>query len=371
MVGSGRDLIASFAVRVFHISDNTVWRHVELITGKGLIGVGEFSYPGAPTNISAIAERGAARLTGQPVGAAAMVTIGDFLSAGFAHASVYSALEQAMVDLEAQIAGRTIHRYLAGQTGSGPVPLYANINRRTTDRSPDGVYASANDALSAGFSAIKIAPFDGLSAEMCVTGQGREHIEAGLERVAAMGRVAQGRAELMVDCHWRFDPCTAIEVLDSLADLGVVWIECPIEETPQNIDSLVAIRREANARGLRLAGLETQIGWPGFQPYVEAGAYDVIMPDIKHAGGYRISMDIARKALAAGIGVSLHNPTGPVGHAASVQLTLAIGTGERLEVQFDESPLFRTITDPAPAIEEGSCWAPQAPGLGLCLRANG
>ena len=39
------------------------------------------------------------------------------------------------------------------------------------------------------------------------------------------------------------------------------------------------LRGLANDHGLRLAGLEEGIGIDAFAPYVEAGAYDVVMPD--------------------------------------------------------------------------------------------
>jgi galactonate dehydratase len=91
---------------------------------------------------------------------------------------------------------------------------------------------------------------------------------------------------------------------------------------------------------MRLCGLETSIGVHGYEPFLSAGAYDLVMPDIKHAGGYRAILEIAKRAQHYGVATSLHNPSGPIAHAASLQLSAVLPGTERLEIQFDESPLF-------------------------------
>ena len=88
-----------------------------------------------------------------------------------------------------------------------------------------------------------------------------------------------------------------------------------VDEEPGAIPALKRWRALCNARGMVLAGLETQIGLAAFEPYLSAGAYDVVMPDVKYVGGLVETVAVAERAAACGVAVSPHNPSGPVCHA--------------------------------------------------------
>jgi galactonate dehydratase len=172
----------------------------------------------------------------------------------------------------------------------------------------------------------------------------------------------------MVDCHWRLTPRAARAALDELAALGVVWFECPLAEVPENFEALLDLRHRANAKGMRLAGCETQCAVAGFRPYLERGLYDVIMPDVKYAGGCEEILAIAELARRCGVAMSLHNPTGPICHAASLHLSSLMPEPVMLEHQFDESPLFAELIDvPLPQVKDGLAPLPGGRGLGTRL----
>lgn len=76
----------------------------------------------------------------------------------------------------------------------------------------------------------------------------------------------------------------------------------------------------------------------------------------------------ASRCAELGLAVSPHNPSGPVCHAASLQLSATLPGFDRLELQFDESPIFDELVGaPFAGIENGQTVAPQAPGLGVTL----
>jgi galactonate dehydratase len=119
---------------------------------------------------------------------------------------------------------------------------------------------------------------------------------------------------------------------------------------------------------MRLAGCETQCAVDGFRPFLENGVYDVIMPDVKYAGGCREILAIAELARKNGITTSLHNPTGPICHAASLQLSALLDAPVMLEHQFDESPLFAELIEtPLPPVDNGLARLPAVSGLGTGL----
>lgn len=75
--------------------------------------------------------------------------------------------------------------------------------------------------------------------------------------------------------------------------------------------------------------------------------------------------------MRAGTAISLHNPTGPVCHAASLQVSAALHDPDLLEMQFDETPLFEALQSTAvPAARGGAIDLPTEAGLGLQLDAQ-
>ncbi|MCY3840966.1 MAG: hypothetical protein OXH09_20355, partial [Gammaproteobacteria bacterium] len=267
-------------------------------------------------------------------------------------AGIVGAIDQALWSLHAQVDGKSLAGTLGGH--GDRIPVYANINRRTDDRSPEGFAASAQEATAAGHVAFKVAPFDEVSPEVCAQGDGMEAMQAGLARVAAVRDAVGPHARLMVDCHWRFDEATARALNEAAVRLGVHWIETPLPESEANTRALARLRRQCNALGIRQAGLETSVGWETMRPFCEAGAYDVVMPDMKYIGGIHEMKRTAAGCEALGVQVSPHNPSGPICHAASLQVSASLGAFDILELQFDESPLFdQLVGGPFPASRDG------------------
>ncbi|MEO1020863.1 MAG: enolase C-terminal domain-like protein, partial [Pseudomonadota bacterium] len=344
------------------VSPRTTWQHVQLKTDDGRIGLGEATLAFAKAGFS------------QPLLSQVRQIVGGSLAGdpllplrrpkmGLTERTILSAVDQAVTDLKAQAAGQPLCRYLGAETADMAIPLYANINRATQTRSPAGFAANAAAALADGFQAIKVAPFDDLTPELCGTDEAQPLIQAGLDRLRAL-RDTIGDHDLLVDCHWRFTLEAAEALLPALREIGVVWLECPLPETLETLAHIARLRGAANHHGMRLCGLETAGDWEEVEPFIAAGAYDLIMPDVKHAGGLNTILEIARLAQAAGTAVSLHNPSGPVAHLVSVHMMAAIGGAERLEIQWEESPLFHELTDPPPVLEDGTC-RPRTPAFSL------
>lgn len=286
---------------------------------------------------------------------------------GLVRHAALSALDQALCDLAAQDAGVPIARLLGGAVRDD-VRLYANINRAVSPRTPENFAAAASRAVAQGFTAVKLAPFEGLVWE----DRDRAHWDAGyaegIARIAAV-RAAVPEAALMVDCHWRFSVPDAARLIRDLAAENCWWVECPVSEAL--LPELRRLRGMANDRGMRLAGAETLSGLAAYRPLIESGAYDVLMPDIKYCGGHAELQRIAALAHTAGIEVAPHNPTGPVCHAHSVHACLAIANAVLLEVQLGESPLFFEAMDgTVPGLAGGRTKVGDAPGLGCAPRAG-
>ena len=325
--------------RSVRVTPRTVWTFARLVADSGEEGWGEATLEGRAAEVEA-----AIRAFRPPLELRE-------IPGTLVEAAAYSAVEQARWDLAARAAGQPLAALLGGARRD-PVPLYANINRGTTDRSPAGFAARAAEAVALGFEAIKIAPFD--------------NMDEGYARIGAAADAIAGRAELQVDCHWRFDEARAHEALAECVRLGVTWFECPLPETPEHFAAIKRLRGKANAAGVRLAGAEQFIGAEGFRPLFEQGLYDVVMPDVKYAGGVSECLRIAELAARHGVACSLHNPSGPVCHAHSLHVSAALESRERLEYQHGETPRFYQI---APGLAAPRAGAAALPGF-LSIREN-
>lgn len=360
--------LARLETLIINVSSKTNWTFVRLTTDEGLTGIGEASLNGWEPLQIAYGEMLAATMVGLPIEQwPRCIRVHAHGAGGLVAASMCSAVEQAMTDLRAKALGKPVHVLLGGALRDR-VPVYANVNRRTRDRTPNGFAKSARDAVQIGFDAIKIAPFDGVVWEDFGDPESRRKVSLGIDRVFAVREAIGPEVELMVDCHWRFDEPTAAAVLRELSEAKLFWLECPISEQPEHWPALGRLRALANEYGTRLAGAETQIGLAAFQRLGSPKLLDVVMPDIKYCGGFAEMERIAAATASQGMAIAPHNPTGPVCNMATVHACAVARNFLILEYQLAESPLYGDVVKGVePQLVDGAFVLPDRPGIGLDL----
>jgi galactonate dehydratase len=354
-------------VRVM-VNHRGAWLFVRLTTDEGLVGLGEASHGGGGPDrdaiVTAILERQCQpRLRGQDPRAVAATLAGlRLLAQGRAGATAVSACEQALWDLAGQAAGVPVYRLLGGPVRDR-IPLYANINRAVTERTPNGFARAAAAAVADGFRAVKCAPFDGVVRQRVREREQRARVRLGLDCVATVRTAVGAEVDVLVDCHSAFDGPLAVEVGRALRRLDVTWFEEPVPT--DDLDALARLR--PLVPDLELIGGEALYGLAGFWPYLTAGVWDVVMPDVKHCGGITDLLTIARVAEARGVGVAPHNPSGPVAMAASVHAAAALPQLRALEYAWGEVPWRADLIAPREQIIAGELVLPDGPGLGVML----
>lgn len=363
---SGGLRIAAVEFLGVNVTPKTNWSFLLIRTEGGLTGTGECTLSDHEALLAAEVARIAPALLGKDALARnRLARVLPHAPGGLVTHAVTSALEQALWDLAGQAAGQPIHALLGGALRAG-VPLYANINRGADPRTPKGFAAAARRALAAGFRAVKLAPFEPMVWEDAARPDQRGAYAAGLARIAAVREAVGASVDVMVDAHWRFSPGGAAGLIRDVAPYGLFWLECPVAEA--NHAELRRLRGLVNGQGMRLAGAETLSGLAAYRTIIEAGCYDVLMPDIKYAGGHEEIRRIAALAQTAGVEIAPHNPTGPVCHAHSVQLCATLPNLLPLEVQFGETERFFTMTHGEEQhFTAGIAPLSAKPGLGLAL----
>jgi galactonate dehydratase len=358
--------IASVEFLGVNVTPKTNWCFLLVRTDCGRTGTGECTLANQEALLAAEAARLAANVVGEnALNRNRLARLIPHAPGGLVAHTVLSAFEQALWDLAGQATQRPIHALLGGALRDA-VPLYANINRGANPRTPEGFGAAATRAVQAGFRAIKLAPFEPLVWEDAADPAQRAAYAQGLARIAAVRDAVGPAIDVMVDAHWRFSPGGAARLVQDVAPFGLFWLECPVSEA--NHPAIRRLRSMANDRGMRLAGAETLAGLGAYRAVIEAGCYDVLMPDIKHAGGHAEIMRIAALAQTTGTEIAPHNPTGPVCHAQSVHLCATLPNLLPLEVQFGETEGFFTlVTGHDLRFDRGRAMLSASPGLGTAI----
>lgn len=339
-------------------SARTNWTIVVATGDDGQSGYGESTLVGSERDVVAQVADLAGTLVGMDVRRALGRTRGRTATlGGLIAASALSGVNQALWDLTARASGQSLSVALGGEP-SRVFALYANVNRSLLDRTPEAFGAAARAAVDQGFAAVKIAPFDEVSrGDGSALRRATSTMEPGLERVSAVREAVGAEAEVMVDCHWRFSPSTAVVAARELARLGIAWLEDPVDA-----NDVEGWRRVRVATDLPLAGGENVTGPRQLHAFIRDTGVDIAMPDIKYCGGVDGMLECMTVARLTGAALSPHNPTGPV---ATLATAAALSRGEvaSIEYQWHDGPELL----PHSVLTSGALRVPDLPGIGLDL----
>jgi galactonate dehydratase len=158
-----------------------------------------------------------------------------------------------------------------------------------------------------------------------------------------------------VDFHERFQPQDFFELLPALERLQLDWLEEPFAVGP----AYAELKRRTR---LRLAAGELFWGRRRFEEIAAQGWVHVIMPDVKHVGGFGPLLDVLQMA-AGRIEVSPHNPSGPISTAASLHAAAVHPELVRsIEYSFDRMQTRRSTGE---TVANGTLLLTDEPGWGV------
>ena len=105
----------------------------------------------------------------------------------------------------------------------------------------------------------------------------------------------------------------------------------------------------------------------GFMPLLQAGAVDVIHPDLATSGGILETKKIGDLAQEHGVSMAMHMAGTPISTMASVHCAAATENFIALEHHFADIPFWNDFIEgvPKPIIQDGYIPVPEQPGLGF------
>jgi len=154
----------------------------------------------------------------------------------------------------------------------------------------------------------------------------------------------------------------------ALDALGFRWLEEPLPT-----DDYAAYAPLARELGIPLAGGEILESARAARPFLAAGSFDLIQPDVSICGGIGGLLEIARAAADAGRLTVPHACSGAIAMAATLQILaiLDVPTGAPawgeplLEFDVGENPIRSDLLTIPLAPVDGWMGIPDGPGLGV------
>jgi galactonate dehydratase len=272
------------------------------------------------------------------------------LEPDFVTATAFSGLNQAFYELLAKREQVPVWQLFRDRPGTDSLPLYATINRALKERTVAEYLTIVGELRQQGFESFKCAPFEAVDTPdnaVEKAAAGLATLDAIRDRFPAIG--------IRVDFHERFMPESLARLLPRLEGLGLDWIEEPYAMGP-------AFSELRNTTRLRVAAGELFWGTPRFQRIVDNAWADVIMPDVKHVGGFGPLLDVMEMAEGRAE-VSPHNPSGPISTAASLHAAAVRPDGVRsLEYAFDR---MGTRLETGENVDGGRLYLNDTPGWGI------
>lgn len=276
-----------------------------------------------------------------------------------------SGIDIALWDILGKCAGQPLWRLLGGF--GRPVAAYASSGYYRRDYGLDAFAADVAKARAAGYRGYKMkignipqAAHYGVIEEVPMRGS----IAEDLKRVAAAREAIGGDRNLMVDATTSLTARVAMRYAAALEPLEIRWFEEPV--MAEDVAGCADLARRTR---IAIAGFETETGRDAFARLMDAGAIQVVQPDIVQVGGITEARKIAAYAQMRHLPFTSKNYSTIVSSAACLQLLYALPNGEYFECDQDPLPWRgELLTSPAFRIEDGFAAPGEAPGLGIEIR---
>jgi L-alanine-DL-glutamate epimerase-like enolase superfamily enzyme len=266
-----------------------------------------------------------------------------------------SGIDIALWDLLGKATGQPVGRLLGGCYRQRVKP-YASLLMEQ----PDPLRQHLLHLKEEGFRAFKMGwgPFGRVSKELD-------------ELIVRTAREAVGDDCLLMvdaggsDAYWRGNYKWALNTAQMLADYDVAWFEEALH--PDALEDYVHLRRQAP---LPIAGGEVLTRRQSFQPWLQAGAFDIVQPDVTKVGGISEERRIAWMAQENGVRFIPHGWNTALGLAADLQLASAFHDTDLVEYITGSPYLDDLIVGGWQLDGDGMLAIPDTPGLGVELDAD-
>lgn len=350
---------------------------VEVSTNEGIIGIGECAC-NSKEIITSAADHLKQCLLGEDPFDVEKIWRKMYGSVFFYMApTIFSAIDIALWDIMGKKLGVPCYKLLGGQMRDR-VRIYTHLRGawnsypdKKTDYifyepwgkegiTPEELVQNALDLVeNQGYTCFKLDPFEpGVDPW---PNYRLSEINKAVERIAAIRAAVGEDIDIIVEAHCKFNASMAVTIGKMLEQYTIMWFEDPVP-----CGQLKALKKVADHLNIPIAAGERLFTRLEYKEYFEAGAVDVIMPDIGKVGGITEMRKISTLAETYKVSLAPHNPFGPVSAVASLHIAASAPSFLILEhEQFMPWAISPYIT-----IKDGYMEIPNRPGLGIDLNKD-
>ena len=262
-----------------------------------------------------------------------------------------SAVDCALWDLKGRWLNQPAYRLLGGPTRTS-IPAYSSmLGFDVLDAGR--VAARAQEFQSLGYKAQKWFFRHGPQS-------GVEGVKKNVELVRTLRETLGDDNDIMLDAWQSWDYQYAIRVAEEIAEFRPRWLE--EVAMPDRVDTYAQVRASVP---FPLSGAEHEYTRWGFKRFIEAGALDILQPDIYWAGGISEVMKIAAYASVYDLSVIPHGHSTNAGiHFSAAQSPATTWIQEYL-VKWNAIHQF-FLADPVVPVN-GEIQVPDHVGIGMDL----
>ena len=268
-------------------------------------------------------------------------------------------LEAAFWDIRGKVEGKPVWALLGGTEG-GRVDVYAS----TGEVHPPAQRAEEVLKLrDMGFKAVKLRvhsfdPAEDVAQVEAVRRAAGDSLVLGVDANQGWRVALIGDAPL-----WTLERAT--EFARACADLGVAWLEEPLDM--HAYDKLAELCRRSD---VPIAGGEMNGGWHEFRVMLEKGSYDIYQPDATMGGGIGDVVRVMEACRKRGLGYTPHTWTNGLGFLVNLHVYAAGPRSHPIEYPLEPPgwvPEARDglLAEPIRVAADGTVAVPDAPGLGI------
>ena len=267
-----------------------------------------------------------------------------------------SGINLALWDILGKSVRQPVGRLLGGRYRDRVRP-YASLLMR---ESPGPLERELSDLAEGGWRAFKIGwgPFGRVDSDLD-------------EEMVCRARDAVGpRAMLMVDAggsdaFFPGDYKWAIRTARMLERYDVTWFEEPLPP-----DAMSDYTRLRGSSPVPIAGGEVLTRRQSYNPWIEAGAFDIVQPDVTKVGGLSEQRRIGQLAEDHGLRLIPHGWNTAIGLASDLQLASALPRTDLVEYIVGSPYVDGLVQDGWNLDRDGMLEIPSRPGLGIELDPN-
>ncbi len=333
---------------------------VEIITDKGISGVGQSACWAYPEAVKAIVDRFKNILIGkdpfmiEEINQLLMRT-GPFR--GSVLSGAISCIDIALWDIKGKYFETPIWNLLGGKVRNKVrLHLLLGIIYGNSKSKNEGLYESAKKAVKDGFTALKIDPLPDNYYDLSLD----QLIKETIATVAALREGAGSEVDIILEIHRKLTPMTSVHLAESIKEFNPMFFEDPIQ-----IDSIISQSDIAKKVSIPIANGERMHSIWEFRELLANGGPQYVRPDVGLAGGITQTKKIASIAESYHSALITHNFLGPILTAASVHIDVSIPNFITQEYSLGDESEKNNYLISSLKREGGYIITPEKPGLGI------